>query len=168
MLNNEQTNQFLTLFMGECWHEWEQVTVGHDWWRCHLCDDHRYGSYDPQKPPDNNYICSYSGIEIKQLMERDRPVIWEEYLIYVATTISINVYPNTEILNAILNPSNLAQFLVEQREEWEWIECNIFSDAVSGYGCINYTDKECCDDCNREGKIKHKAAKYLDSIKEEA
>ena len=70
-------------------------------------------------------------------MERNEPSLWDNYIFRCGA----GDKSYAEWLNAILNPSNLARFLIEQRDSWENVQDE---SRIVGY--------------------KHKAAEYLDSI----
>jgi len=85
---------------------------------------------------------------LRKWMEGNQALLWETYISRRLDELYYE-YDLTGFINAILNPSNLAQFLVEQRVKWE--KCN--------------RDKNlCCTICDSGCDYIHPAAKYLDSI----
>ena len=105
-MNKENVNHFLTLFIGEKWND------------------------DMSIPNNLDFYTPNDFDRLMKWMEKNNAELWDKYL----ATCADNAFEEdwmlhrdrlgyTEALNAQLNPSNLFEFLVEHREEWEWAEC---------------------------------------------
>lgn len=161
-LNNEQEkrergNHFLTLFIGECWHEEDENDVV-----CLKCGKYYY------PPQQNDFFTPNDFDRLRKWMEGNQGEIWRNYIIYYTWTVSMGI----EGLNNVLNPSNLARFLVEHRAEWEWVECPkchgkgfevIGLNELPPYDEIVHLCSYCFTQ-SKHPKLKHPAATYLDSI----
>ena len=99
------------------------------------------------------------------LTGRKQSDLWEEYLYSIKKRIDkspISFNPYTKFLQEVYALTNLAKFLIENRSEWEWVECNKLQEVMPfSCGLCIYLH-----DC-KKGKIQHPAARYLDSLKEE-
>lgn len=147
MLNNEQTNILLTLFMEKEWH------------------DNSYA--DPNEYKENPDFSTPNDFDrLRKWMEGNEGELWEAYLKSITFTIGKKYIRennfNTIILNAQLNPSNLVRFLVEQRKEWGYTEC---PSNCKGDDCINWTEQSGWFGCSTSYRKQHPAAEYLNSIK---
>ena len=169
MLNNKQekrerVNRLLTLFIGECWHEWK---IRYD--ELSTCSCGLKGSYvrDICTKSNPDFFTPNDFDRLRKWMEENHAELWERYLKKVFNTVpawnTSNGKAYTEAFNAQLNPSNLVQFLVEHRDSWEWLEYPKCEERILAKKelvmTINARNGEC--------KIQHPAAKYLDSIEKE-
>src|SRR5574343_625295 len=104
-------NRFLTLFIGECWHEPKIPGIKIRTLTCSLCGyekelfDNKQGHFDFYTPNDFD--------RLRKWMEENEPELWESYLASCGNGLDC-----ITSFNNILNPSNLYEFLVEHREEW--------------------------------------------------
>lgn len=63
-------------------------------------------------------------------MEKKQLKLWRDYLASCDEIID-EVFPLPEVLlNAQLNPSNLFEFLVEHREDWENVQAAAYLDSI--------------------------------------
>ena len=174
-LNNEQEkrergNHFLTLFIGECWHEiyWEDInSTGYGSLVCTLCSKTWHEKDESKKNPD--FFTPNDFDRLRKWMEGNQAKLWNDYLYTIAST-KWSSY--AELLNNQLNPSNLVRFLVEHRAEWEWVECPkchgkgfevIGLNELPPYDEIVHLCSYCFTQ-SKHPKLKHPAATYLDSI----
>jgi len=137
-----------------------------------------FGNKISSKLPDF-FTDSGFGI-LRKWMEENKSELWESYLYWV----NAHCYAKTasEGLNRILNPANLVQFLVQNRNSWEMKKCISCpdSDRSTHPGSINKLycrtimnrglypnvyrkENDVCWFANRQ----HPAAKYLDNLYKE-
>ena len=178
----EEKNHFLTLLMGECWHEWEEhKDVGlrkSGWYQCKCGAEHRSPLIPPDLPYPNHFTDS-GFAPIKSFMEKELPEVWEKYVSHYMIT--YNTFPDdlpsdieetifTRMLNKTLDLTNLITFLLDNQEGWAWIECEAKivcnmpqSPEIQPLHQFCHMDKEAC-----AGKVKHPAIIYSESLKEGA
>lgn len=129
---SEEKNHFLTLLIGECWHEWKYEG------QCKHCGaSHWYGgaSYlqECAWAKNENYLSNLYGFQsVKSFMERELPKVWDDYLEYTSKQVfddwgqNGSMFDNRllyiEILNKWLFLDNLIQYQLDNREEWVWCD----------------------------------------------
>lgn len=171
-LTEQEKAHFFTLFIGECWHEWEwKNELFSGFYEC-KCGEQVFVKYADGHQP-KNIEPTFS--DIKAFMEKERSELWEEYLDSCAISVTKADSESpigfdirwTDMLQNILNLDNLLSFLWENREEWGWKECSeckgighsAYIDLVSGE-----TKPLGCETCNGTGRVKHPAYIYLESL----
>ena len=134
-------NKFLTLLMGECWHEWKP-TSGHVAYT--NTPTHRYDcvkcgkivfSWKETKEIDH----LSNPLPVIRWMEKEMPEVWEDYVDSQFVLFRYDKKEAYECLNKVLDLSNLITYLSEHRE-WGW---------------DNYETER--------GRIKHPALVYLEA-----
>lgn len=93
-------------------------------------------------------------------MEENQTEIWDRYCstsFFIVSGLVRHDKIASKAINRIINPSILFDFLVEHREDWEWIKCP---------KCDVYTI-DFCVNCGNKGKVQHPAAVYLDNLRVE-
>lgn len=132
-MTDKQVNKFLTLFIGKA-----QIskTEEYQWGESY---SKNFGPFSP------------SGIfEWKEYMENNHSELWNCYCNWCLNIEMEEGLPT--LVNCVLNPRNLAEFLLERREEWEWVECPCPPEFKG-----DVEIKKVCPYCNGTGKIKHPA-----------
>lgn len=138
-------NKFLTLFMGECWHEWNIVTLPpedeedpyyEDVYKCKICG--REVNIERLLPAPKDRLSN--PLPVIRWMEKEMPEVWEKYLKEIFAYKGNTGFELPAKLNKALDLSNLVNYLSEHRE---------------------WGDKEC-----PEGKIKHPALVYMEECDE--
>lgn len=165
MEKKEQVNHFLTLFIGECWHEWIYKTAFEMLDDCGDAQCSICGKW--QSDVDNyNFYTPNDFHRFRKWMEENQPVLWK---VYLADTLWGDFYEDSsatlvKTFNLCLDPSCLFEFLKEHREKWEWVKCPV----MDGGDCIGNCEIDQHKQVAETGcKVRHPAAIYLDSIKEE-
>jgi hypothetical protein len=170
----EQKNKFFTLLIGKCWHEWKPYEMDNyhfDKIQCSICGVIINSSYSP---PPWDFYASLSGFQIiKEHMEKEFPEVWEEYLEWCRLTCTFPAYKvvsqHTIIFNKQLDLTNLITYLLENTEGWGWVMCPDYNpprDSDWWFGCWNSSNKQKACDCDN-GKVKHQALLFAESLKEE-
>lgn len=110
---------------------------------------------------------------VKSFMEKELPVVWEEYLEWCRLTCTFPAYKvvsqHTIIFNKQLDLTNLITYLLENTEGWGWVMCPDYNpprDSDWWFGCWNSSNKQKACDCDN-GKVKHQALLFAESLKEE-
>lgn len=153
-MTNYQCNKFLTLLMGECWHEWKKIylTNGHTvnsnpTLVCKYCDIARVGDDNPDHLANPLVAIRW--------MEKEMPRVFEDYCIESRyDNAAKNYISETHIFLFILDLRNLCAWLVEH-DGWGEKKCW----RCLGLGRVQYYMEE-CPACNGSGKIIHPALEY--------
>ena len=103
--------------------------------------------------------------QVKTYLEKNKAKLWEDYLYQVNNGWG-KTFSYTKWINDILNLDNLILFLLDNVEEWGWVECErcngkgyeIRPHMVDRTTTYNYQDT--CPTCNGTGKLKHPALVY--------
>lgn len=141
-------NKFLTLLIGECWHEWRESKE--DWATviCQKCGvtsnrlDDLYGFH-----PDH----LSNPLPVLRWMREKMPEEWEEYLLHIfSTTWTLKL---SDDLFRILDLSNLVKYLLDH-PEWAYVDCPNLD--LDDYVCRNFSPECECE----LGRIVHPALKY--------
>jgi hypothetical protein len=164
----EEKNHFLTLLMGQCWHQAHCYEEG----ECYKCGlnvtGEEFGSTDIEDYRPNYF--TDSGFEpIRRYMEQSLPEVWEGYLNH-CRNIQFKIYylsgkedySETNIFNVQLDLTNLIAYLLDNQEGWAWEECPCPPEFK---GDIEVD--RICPYCNGLGKVKHPTLIYSESLKEE-
>jgi hypothetical protein len=148
-MTEEQHNKFLTLLMGECWHEWVDDGA---WNICQICGD-KTRLHNPENP---NHLSN--PLLVIRWVEKEMPEVLEEYLCHISEVTVTNI----DWIEEVINLRNLVDYLWEY-PEWGEKECP----NCDGYGVLEgFGEPEFhCQECHGTGKITHPALKYLRSIK---
>jgi len=110
-------NKFLTLLMGECWHEWES-TSGHVAYTntpTHRYDCVKCGKIVHEWKETKEIDNLSDPLTVIRWMEKEMPTEWSDYLTFVFEL----PLSQEDTLNYILDLSNLITYLSEHRE-WGW------------------------------------------------
>jgi hypothetical protein len=158
-MTEEQHNKFLTLLMGECWHEWE--------WKPKDGDIHIYeckcGLRVGSRPQNPNHLSN--PLLVIRWVEKEMPEVLEGY----AEDLWFKRLWDTNMQMIALDLRNLVQYLKEHTEApfmWGFTPCPSFPSCMSGEtDKCDFPDKGCEGDGKVRGHI-HPALKYLRSIKE--
>ena len=100
-------NKFLTLLMGECWHEWywKPTSAWSDKvYLCTLCGERSEKVYLPDHLSNP--------LPVIRWMEKEMPTEWSDYLTFVFEL----PLSQEDTLNYILDLNNLITYLSEHRE----------------------------------------------------
>lgn len=134
-MTEEQHNKFLTLLMGECWHEWVDDGA---WNICQICGD-KTRLHNPENP---NHLSN--PLLVIRWMEKEMPGVLDNYLHWCFQR------PRTSSLSDdiffILDLRNLVQFLV-QNPEWAtikhtWQDVEGIESATSVHPALRYAREE--------------------------
>ena len=117
-MTKEQINKFLTLFIGECWHEWEAINsmLCNANYRCINCKKERYiTKSNPDFYTPNDFD------RLRKWMEKNEPELWDSYcslslFIEMINKVDLSGLVRhdkvaSKTIDRVLNPSNLFEFL---------------------------------------------------------
>jgi hypothetical protein len=149
-MTEEQHNKFLTLLMGECWHEWVDDGA---WNICQICGD-KTRLHNPENP---NHLSN--PLLVIRWMEKEIPEVLEGYAedLWFKRLWDTNM----QMIMAFLDLRNLVSWLSEH-QEWGEMECKDCEGTGEKWNC---NDAWACPTCKGEGKIIHKALQYLREVK---
>lgn len=159
-LNDEQVNKFLTLLMGQCWHEWEWYTSP-NCFKCKLCGLQGSDAEDLLPNPDH----LSNPLPVIKWMEKEMPEVLEGYAedLWFKRLWDTNM----QMIMAFLDLRNLVQYLKEHTEApfmWGFTPCPSFPSCMSGEtDKCDFPDKGCEGDGKVRGHI-HPALKYLRGV----
>ena len=107
-------NKFLTLLMGECWHEWywKPTSAWSDKvYLCTLCGERSENVYLPDHLSNP--------LPVIRWMEKEMPEVWRSYIIHCIPNLLDEKNGEVQWFNSVLDLSNLITYLSEHRE-WGW------------------------------------------------
>jgi hypothetical protein len=143
-MTEDQINKFLTLLMGQCWHEWE--------WKPKDGDIHIYeckcGLRVGSRPQNPDHLSN--PLPVLRWMREHMPDTWKLYLI------DTYIKPDALIafVDCILNLKNLYWWLIDHGDEWGYTDCPNLD--LDDYVCRNFSPECECE----LGRIVHPALKY--------
>lgn len=181
-MTKDQINHFLPLFIGECWHEWNlKIYYDRQDVHCVHCSAKAYNDNGEGVNFNPDFSTPTDFDRLRKWMEKNQVSLWAKYLEYICNKTTrwdmqinqdepINYY-YILCLDAQLNPLNLAEFLIRERDAWEWIKCDkcdkgLVPSTPNYFNIKHHAKKQACNYCNGKGKIQHPAASYYDSLKE--
>jgi hypothetical protein len=163
-MTDDQINKFLTLLMGECWHEWvesDPLAGKNIIPYCKHCN--KSSMFPWVKNPDH----LSNPLPVIRWVEKEMPEVLEGYAedLWFKRLWDTNM----QMIMAFLDLRNLVQYLKEHTEApfmWGFTPCPSFPSCMSGEtDKCDFPDKGCEGDGKVRGHI-HPALKYLRSIKE--
>ena len=109
---NYQCNKFLTLLMGQCWHEWKKIYLTNNHTVnsnptlvCKYCDIDRVGNDNPDHLANP--------LPVIRWMEKEVPEVWEEYLEFRFHLVHSDIDSYAKDISGILDLRNLVRWLIE-------------------------------------------------------
>lgn len=156
-------NKFLTLLIGECWHEWEWKPKDGD---IHIYECAKCGLRVGGRPQHPDHLSN--PLPVIRWMEKEMPEVWNEYVASFMSTVYCDRTIATRALNFTLDLSNLITYLSDHRE-WGEKECPhyIQSRHSSSAECALKGTERCKNECEDTGIIKHPALKYMEAEDEQ-
>jgi hypothetical protein len=152
-MTEEQHNKFLTLLMGECWHEWEDDGA---WNICQICGD-KTRLHNPENP---NHLSN--PLPVIKWMEKEMPEVLEGYAedLWFKRLWDTNM----QMIMAFLDLRNLTVYLVAHPSWGEKEEC----EQCRGTGeQHDYRNAWVCEVCFGTGKLIHPALQWAREVKDE-
>jgi hypothetical protein len=156
-MTDDQINKFLTLLMGECWHEWvesDPLAGKNIIPYCKHCN--KSSMFPWVKNPDH----LSNPLPVIRWVEKEMPEVLEGYAedLWFKRLWDTNM----QMIMAFLDLRNLVSWLSEH-QEWGEMECP----NCDGYGVLEgFGEPEFhCQECHGTGKIIHKALQYLREVK---
>ena len=147
-------NKFLTLLMGECWHELIPYCDTKGMFKCKTCGIEKSIAEFWNPNPDH----LSNPLPVIKWIEQNMPEVWTEYVDSKFVLFRYDKKEAYECLNSVLNLSNLVTYLSEHRE-WGEIPCSQFGSRYCMIECNN-------EKCEGTSYIKHPALIYLEQEEE--
>jgi hypothetical protein len=151
-MTEDQINKFLTLLMGQCWHEWE--------WKPKDGDIHIYeckcGLRVGSRPQNPNHLSN--PLLVIRWMEKEMPEVLNGYVDGIFVTYRDERW-GSECLMEALNLEHLVVYL-KLHPEWGEKECPT--------ACNDMLEFKCCQKdnyCHGTGRITRPAWEYLKEVK---
>ena len=168
---NYQCNKFLTLLMGQCWHEWKKIYLTNNHTVnsnptlvCKYCDIDRVGNDNPDHLANP--------LPVIRWMEKEMPEVWEEYLEFRFHLVHSDMDSYAKDISGILDLRNLVHYLIEN-PTWGERECpHVKADNAA----VEITGKhlnlqpavpngEICAYCSGTGRIVHPALWFARKVR---
>ena len=155
--SKKEINEFLTLFMEQCYHEGE-YNEEIDTFCCVKCGDTVCNNH--------NFFNLASFSILKTWMEKEKPELWKNYLKWCVVKESFKGkdIDYSAVFNDQINPRNLVEFLLHGLvlKDWGYKQC--FECNGKGYTTKVWSKNDVenidCDYCNRSGMVEHLALQY--------
>ena len=155
-MTDNQVNKFLTLLMGECWHEWQEIFLTNNHTvssvaslRCKHCETDKYFATE-------NYDYLSNPLFVIRWMEKEMPEVLNGYVDGIFVTYRDERW-GSECLMEALNLKHLVVYLL-LHPEWGEKECPQ----------VNCQSDECREnpECNGTGRIIHPALQWAREVKD--
>lgn len=146
-MKDTECNKFLTLLMGECWHEWDIAEY------CKLCRESRHTHKNPNHLSNPLPVIKWMEKKMPEVLEGYAEDLWFKRLWDT----------NMQMIMAFLDLRNLVSWLSEH-QEWGEMECKDCEGTGEKWNC---NDAWACPTCNGSGLIVHPALQYARDNKEE-